>query len=243
MWNAVNTVDSTIWSRPAATKGDKNISNDYGLLETGVNTGHPLGKFWRNRECTTNKGFHEGGWFWHPEGTYPRSLADHVELYYRTVGLGAITIIYLPPDYRGLVPDDIAAAAKAFGDEIKARFANPVAVLNQITVDNVVELAWEELAGINTVVTMENIANGQKIAKYTLEAFVGGQWITLEARNELSSGYNKNPGFETIGHKKIDRVAPVVTNKIRFRCLEAVVEPVEIRRLAVYNCKPFDFAN
>jgi len=50
--------------------------------------------------------------------------------------------------------------------------------------------------------------------------------------------YNGNPGYETIGHKKIDRVKPVVTNRIRFRCLEAVAKPVEIRSLAVFKCGP-----
>lgn len=50
--------------------------------------------------------------------------------------------------------------------------------------------------------------------------------------------YNSNPGYETIGHKKIDRVKPVVTNNIRFHCLKAVAEPVEIRSIAVFHCDP-----
>ena len=48
-------------------------------------------------------------------------------------------------------------------------------------------------------------------------------------------GYNDNPGFETIGHKKIDRIVPVVTNRMRFRCTESVAEPVEIAKFAVWN--------
>jgi len=243
MWNAVNTIDGTNYSRPGANESDISVSNDYGLLETAVRAGHPFGKFWRVRECTTHWAFHKGGWFWHPEGTVPRTLAEHIDLYYRTVGLGANTIINLPPDNRGLVPDDIVAAAKAFGDEIRNRFANPVAELNEVQTGEIVELSWEIPAEINTVILMENIANGQKVAKYTLEAYVDGKWQALKAANHFPIAeppYNPNPGYETIGHKKIDRVEPVVTNRIRFRCLESVAEPVELRQMEVHFCEPVE---
>ena len=247
MWNAVNTVDGTVWSRPAATKADHDIPNDYGLLETGALAGHPLGKFWRSRECTTNSGFHRGGWFWHPHNvkkTEARPLADHINLYYRTVGLGANTIINLPPDNRGQVPDDIVASAEAFGAEIQKRFANPIAELKRVKKSDIVELKWKTPTEINTIVTMENIVNGQRVAKYTFDAWVDGQWVELKAANNLKAAkpYNPNPGFETIGHKKIDRVEPVTTNRIRFRCLESVVAPAEIRSIQVYNCAPIDQA-
>lgn len=243
MWNAVNTVDGTEHSRPAAAKGDSTQANAYGLLEGDVRTGDPFGKFWRVRECTTHSAFHYGGWFWHPphvKKTYPRQHWEHLDLYYRTVGLGANTIINLPPDTRGLIPDDIAAAAKALGDAIRERFSHPIAELTRVTEGDVVELKWDKPAELNTVVTMENITNGQKVVSYTLEAWVDGQWRALEPRNRLvaQKPYNSNPGYQTIGHKKIDRVAPVTTDRIRFRCLKSVAQPVEIRHLAVYKCPP-----
>ncbi len=243
MWNAVDTKDGTNNSRPAAAAGDVTMKNNYGLLEGDVRKGSPYGKFWRVRECTTAGAFHYGGWFWHPDHvkkTFPRQLWEHLDLYYRTVGLGANTIINLPPNTRGLVPDDIAAAAKAFGDEIRKRFSDPIAELDKVTSGDTVELTWDKPTEINTVVTMENIANGQKVAKYTLEAFVDDKWQALKPMNRLvaQKPYNSNPGYATIGHKKIDRVKPVTTNRIRFRCLESVVGPVEIRSLAVFNCDP-----
>lgn len=237
MWNAVDTKDGTVYSRPVA---GTTANNNYGLLEGDVPRGSPFGKFWRVRECTTNSGFAYGGWFWHPSHireTYPRMLWEHLDLYYRTVGLGANTIINLVIDDRGLVPDDIAAAAKTFGDDIKKRFSNPIAETKGT--GNVVELKWGEPTEINTIVTMENIVNGQRVLKYTLEAFVNGKWEKLEPRNRLiaQKPYDNNPGYRTIGHKKIDRVKPVKTNRIRFRCLEFVAEP-DIRRLAVFKCDP-----
>lgn len=240
MWNAVNTKDGTNYTRPVSELAE---SNDYGLLENLICRGVPDGKFWRVRECTTHRAFHTGGWFWHPDDvkkTRPLSLSQHLDLYYRTVGLGANTIINLPPDTRGLVPEDIVAAAKKFGDEVRKRFAKPIAQTDGVQSGKVAELAWDKPTEINTVVTMENIATGQKIAKYTLEAMVDGEWQTLEPRNRLTarSPYNPNPGYETIGHKKIDRVAPVVTNRVRLRCLESVAEPVEVGSLAVFKCDP-----
>lgn len=240
MWNAVNTVDGTANSRPVS---DFKAGNDYGLLEEGQTRGNPFGDFWRVRECTTHMAFHYGGWFWHPDDvkpTYPRRNWEHLDLYYRTVGLGANTIINLPPDTRGLIPDNLVAAAKEFGDGIRERFSDPIATLDQVTKGDTVELAWDEPCEINTVVTMENIANGQRIAKYVLEAWVDDQWQALEPRNRLTAWkpYTANPGYETIGHKKIDRVTPVTTNKVRFRCLESVAGAPEIRSLSVYKCAP-----
>lgn len=243
MWNAVNTKDGTKYTRPAPTAADPSIKNNYGLLETDVLTGHPLGKFWRVRECTTHSAFHTGGWFWHPEHikvTRPRKHWEHLDLYYRTVGLGANTIINLPPDTRGLVPDEFVAAAKRLGDEIRKRFSDPIATQAAVQSGDVVELAWDEPTEINTIVIMENIANGQKVSRYVLEAFVEGEWRELEPRNRLTAWapYDGNPGYETIGHKKIDRVEPVVTQKVRFRCLESITKPVEIRQLSVFRCDP-----
>ncbi|MFR9503477.1 MAG: hypothetical protein SNH73_03375 [Rikenellaceae bacterium] len=246
MWNAVNTADNTNYTRAQATKLEGGNENNYGLLETDANTGHPLGAFWRSRECTTNTGFSTGGWFWHPGKTEPHSLARHIDLYYRSVGLGASTIINLPPDDRGLIPEDIVAAAEAFGNDIKARFANPIAKQGEVkrVKNNVVELKWSEKQEINTIVLMENIVNGQKVSKYTLEAYVDGEWVELEPQNEYfvaspKSIFPRTAGYETIGHKKIDRVKPVVTNRMRFRSLESVLPSVELRDFAVYNCEPY----
>jgi alpha-L-fucosidase len=243
MWNAVHTVDGTNNTRPAANSNDVTTDNNYGLLEGEVRTGHPLGEFWRVRECTTNNAFSYGGWFWHPDSimkTYPKKHWEHLDLYYRTVGLGANTIINLPPNTEGVIPKDIADAAKALGDDIRKRFSNPIAEIKTVTKGDIVEVSWKKAKEINTIVTMENIVNGQKISKYILEAFVNGKWEKLEPRNKLVGfkPYSNNPGYETIGHKKIDRVKPVITKRIRFRCLESVVKPVEIRSLSVYNCDP-----
>ena len=237
MWNALNTIDGTMYTRPAAEVGDQDVENDYGLRETAVRAGNPYGKFWRVRECTTHWAFHTGGWFWHPGITYPLPLSDHVNLYYRTVGLGANTIINLPPDNRGLVPEEIVEAAERFGKEIERRFANPIATMDEVTKDTIVEIDLVKVQKVNTIVTMENIANGQRVAEYTLEYWRDGQWKRFKPMNYFLNAnhpYRSSVGYETIGHKKIDRVATVETDRIRFRCLESVSGTPEIRSMAVH---------
>ncbi len=55
----------------------------------------------------------------------------------------------------------------------------------------------------------------------SLTGMVNGAW------QQLASG-------TAIGHKKIDRIAPVVVTRVRLRILEAVGTP-EIKRFAVYG--------
>jgi alpha-L-fucosidase len=238
MWNAINTVDGTIYSRATVTKADHSLPNDYGLLETDVLTGHPFGKIWRSRESDTSTAFERGGWFWHSGKTSAKSLAEHVDLYYRTIGLGANLIVNLPPDDRGLIQDDLVTAAKEFGNEISRRFSKPIAQLNEVPSGDTVELKWAKPCIINTVVLMENIADGQKIAAYTLEARVSGEWVPLLSANHFATAkppFNLSPDFETIGGKKIDRVEPVVTDQIRFRCVKSIAQPTELRSITVYD--------
>ncbi len=240
MWNAVNTTDGTIYSRPAKTIADASVKNDYGLLETDANTGHPYGKFWRFRECPCNKIFPHRGWFWH--GAFQHTeMALKIDAYYRTVGMGINISINMTPDKRGLIPEKTVASAVRLGAEIKARFSKPVAEITSCKKGNVVELKWDKPCHIDHVITMENIVNGQKVAAYELEAKVDGKWQKFVPRNYHVSPHHKpeifktGAGFETIGHKKIDRVNSLYTSHVRFRCTKAVAEPVEIRSFAVYN--------
>lgn len=236
LWNAVNTKDDTLFTRPRGTEKNPGAAEAFGMLETDVYTGHPFGKFWRPIEAVTDKPFGRGRWFWRAGTTHGNSGEKIVDSFYHSsVGLGANLMINFAPDQRGLVPDDQVKGAAGFAKALKERFSNLIAETKGVTTGDTVELSWDQPQEIHYVVLMENIANGQKIAAYTLEAWVDGQWQVLKSRNP--AGFNKKSpaGYETIGHKKIDRLVPVTTNKVRFRCLNAVTQPVEIRSMAVYG--------
>lgn len=201
-------------------------------------SGSPFGETWRIREADTSGEIWTGGWFWHP-GKKPKPSTNHfMDLYDRTIGLGANLIMNLPPDDRGLIQEDMAETARQFGAEVSRRFDHPIAVTTNIPTGDTAELGWEKPCPIDTIVTMENFTEGQKIVSYSLEALVDGKWIPLKPANTFTNapaGLNVAQGFETIGHKKIDRVEPVITNHIRFRCTQSLEAPVRLRSIAAYH--------
>lgn len=236
MWNAVRTVDGTPRSRPARGISDPDVANDYGLLETDLVTGEPLGPYWRSVECPTDAPFSHGGWFWHGplRQLPPERLLDY---YYRTVGLGANLLVNLPPDRRGLIPGESVAAATAFGRALE-RFAGPYAGRADSVEGYEVELRWERPCRIDHILLEEELSTGQRVISYTLEAWVEGRWQALTPANAFldpPAGFNSSPGFATIGHKKIDRVQPVTTNRLRWRCLRSVQSPPRLRRFAAWS--------
>jgi len=237
LWNAVNTVDGTLLTRPRVTRKNTNATSEFGLLETGVNTGHPFGRFWRPRESVTDRPFGSGRWFWNDNSIRGVQSGEQLvdEFYYRTVGFGANLMINFAPNKSGLVPDVQIINARAFGEALAKRFAKPVGQTADVSVGDTVTVSWEKPSAVREVVLMENIVHGQKVASYQLEAWVNNSWQALIPRNAPGFRSRKPAGYETIGHKKIDRVAPVTTTKVRFRCLKAVAKPVEIRSMKVFG--------
>ncbi|MNJ62835.1 hypothetical protein D3C77_586900 [compost metagenome] len=74
---------------------------------------------------------------------------------------------------------------------------------------------------IGHVVLMEDIAHGERVRQYVLEAYADGAW------KEIVHGI-------AIGHKKIDVVTPMFAEKIRLQITEAVANPI-IRKFAIYG--------
>ena len=68
---------------------------------------------------------------------------------------------------------------------------------------------------------MEDIAFGERVSQYVLEAFVDGEWL------ELTRGL--------IGHKKIDAFSQVTADKVRMRVLESASPKIKVWRLTAGN--------
>ncbi|WP_285727782.1 alpha-L-fucosidase [Psychromicrobium xiongbiense] len=65
------------------------------------------------------------GWFWHPEEE-PKELDHLLAIYYRSIGLGANLLLNLPPDTRGLIPEEDVRRITEWGAEIERRFGAPI---------------------------------------------------------------------------------------------------------------------
>jgi alpha-L-fucosidase len=180
--------------------------------------GRPDGTVWMPLEVdTVNVWPHH--WFWNNTSARRlRTLDDLLDCYYRSVGHGAVLLLNQTPDTTGLIPEADARRAAEFGSEIARRFGRCIAETRGE--GGVIELTLSRPALIDHIITMEQIAEGERVREYVIEALVDGAW------REVCRG-------SAIGHKKIDRCDAVETTKVRLRVTQSAAGPL-IRRLAVF---------
>lgn len=183
--------------------------------------GQPDGPVWMPNECDTKIG---GSWHWKTHGAGRlKSLDKLMETYYKSVGRGAVLLLNHAPDRTGLIPEADALRAKEFGDEVRRRFGRSIGETNGVGDGVEVNLGKPTL--IDTVVTMEDIAQGERARVYVIEGWADGQWV------ELCKG-------TAIGHKKIDALGKTVeVSRVRLRNVSSAGE-LKIRKLAVFRVGP-----
>ena len=206
-WNSLNTLDSTNYT----------VSKSYRWNQ--CNAGDPLGKFYRPQLGSITLAFSTDGWMW-TGPRKPQPLERRMQGYLETIGRGASVIVNLTPDTTGLIPEDLVGAAKEYGIEIQRQFGNPLITFESKNSVQTLTLSKPQI--INQIVTMEDLQEGQKIAKYTIEAKVGSTWKTIV-------------NGQTIGHKRIDQFAPVTASSIRFTVTESLVKPAVLRSISIFN--------
>jgi alpha-L-fucosidase len=147
-------------------------------------------------------------------------VLDHlVEMYYRSVGRNCNLLLNANPNPDGRVPEADFQRYVEFGKEIKRRFGKPVATTKGR--GRIVELALPGTPEIDHVVIMEDIARGERIRAYKVEALgPDGTW------KPLCDGVS-------VGHKRIQQFAPTAASKVRLVVTARAAEPT-IRELAVY---------
>ena len=150
--------------------------------------------------------FRRRGWFWHPDDQ-PKSLAELVDVYFMTVGRNSVLDLGIAPNRDGVVGDDDVARLKEFGDYIRAFNATDLAADarrsdiregRRLTVSLKLPIA----KAFNVIDLKEDIAEGQRVGKWTVEANVGGSWIKLAAGT-------------TIGYRRMERFNAVEADEVR----------------------------
>lgn len=207
--------ESCVLSYPAWTTVNETIR------KSGVATladGTPDGDAWLPIEADgTSRGPY---WFWRTDNLHTlKSVESLVDCYYRTVGYGQVMLLNWSPDRRGLIPESDARRAAELGAEIRRRFGTPLAHATGRGQEHELRLLTETV--IDHIVTMEQIAHGQRIRRYVIEGQTQAGWLELVAGT-------------AIGHKKIDYFPAVAVHAVRLRVLEACGEP-RIRDLAIYH--------
>jgi alpha-L-fucosidase len=112
------------------------------------------------------------------------------------------------------------AAYKAFGNEIKRRFDNPITKTSGK--GNSLEMTFSKQTGINHVILQEDIAMGQRVLGFVIE-------IEDENKEWKEVYYGTS-----IGTKRICYFDPVTTKKIRATFINSKANPL-INNFSVYN--------
>ncbi|MCX6231421.1 MAG: alpha-L-fucosidase [Bacteroidetes bacterium] len=192
------------------------------------------------------------GWFYHKEeDSLVKSPEQLFEIYLTSVGRGSTLLLNLPPDRRGLIHENdvksligfrkildtefktnlaLNAAVKASsyrGNDIKYAPKNMVDN-NPATYwacnDNVksaqIEINLKQAYVVKYIVLQEYIKLGQRIKSFKAEAWTDNKWQTIAEAT-------------TIGYKRILRIKPVKTDKIRILILDAKACPV-ISNICIY---------
>src|SRR5690606_175728 len=203
--------------------------------------GDPHGSVWRPGETDVSI---RPGWFWHPEEEdRVRTVENLVDLHFTSVGRNSKLLLNVPPTREGrLGPVDVARP-EGVGQAVRAMYAPDLLADSRGSgsaaarlVDGEpgtwwsppgpdgrtgsVELALPAAARCSVVCLEEAIAHGQVVEGYRVDARVSGVWRAV-ARGT------------TIGHRKLDRIAPVTTDRIRLTIDRALGVP-RIARLSLH---------
>jgi alpha-L-fucosidase len=188
--------------------------------KTGVATGDHGdldGDVWMPLEVDVTLKDHN--WFWSPTNSKNlRNLDQLMQIYYTSVGRGALLLLNASPDTTGLIPSEDMNLYKQFGDEINRRFGKSIASTSGN--GESVELKFEKASRIDHVVIQEDIVFGERVREYIIEGQSGDKWV------ELAKG-------TSIGYKRIERFKTVEVTAIRVRFTRFSYPPV-IKNLSVY---------
>ncbi|XOV94486.1 MAG: alpha-L-fucosidase [Bacteroidota bacterium] len=186
--------------------------------------GDPNGKYWMpamsDAPLRGYNGRHE--WFWEPgdeDHIFP--VENLMNMYRNSVGHNSTLIMGLTPDPTGLLPEPDVQRLKEWGEAIKTENGIPIAQTSGQ--GKSITLKLEKAESINQIILQEDILMGERVRKYRIEAWVKGRWT------EVANG-------ECIGHKRIQIIDPVRTDKMRLIITESVSSPL-IKMFSVYAAK------
>lgn len=155
-------------------------------------------------------GRHE--WFWEPnDEAHIFPLENLMEMYYKSVGRNSTLIMGLTPDTSGLLPEPDVKRLKEWGDEIEKHFSNPFSTTKGN--GKVLILGLRKETKVNHLILQENIAEGERVRSYKIEALIDEKW------QEVAAG-------TSIGHKRIQQIKSVKTSALKLTVLKSTAEPM-----------------
>lgn len=177
----------------------------------------PDGDTWAPLEVDTT--LYDHFWFWSPEKEKKRkSLEWLMRIYYQSVGRGGVLLLNASPNITGRIPEDDIKRYSDFGKEITRRFSNPIAETKGEGTELVLELDNKTM--VNHAIISEDIAGGERVRAWRLEAQTDDGWKHLASGNHL-------------GNKRICVFPEVTTHSLKLTVEQSVADPM-ISCLAAY---------
>ncbi|MHB8635518.1 MAG: alpha-L-fucosidase [Fimbriimonadaceae bacterium] len=195
-------------------------------------------KHWLPAECDVSI---RPGWFWHAsEDDKVKSVAQLVDLYYRSVGRGASFLLNVPPNEHGLISTEDVVVLTAFGEVVHQTFSHNLATRAKVIASNVrgnerafaasnvtsdtAQRYWATDDGVTTPSVELDLGSDKTFDVVRLrEAIQLGQRINRFAVDAWHAGAWKEVGTATsVGSCRLIRLpAPVTTSKVRLRIIDS----------------------
>ena len=196
---------------------------DYAMLHYGVEDGD----VWCPGETNTSI---RPGWFYHEtENAHVKSLSKLMDTYYKSVGRNSTLLLNFPVAPNGRIHPVDSLRGIAFKNMIDEAFKTNLADKARVSHKGLTTtISFRRPTDFNRFVAEEDIALGQRVKKFTLEALVDGAWLPLT--DELAED---GDGLTTIGHRRIICFPTVKASKLRFTIVDTKAEPV-IKKIGLY---------
>ena len=216
--NEAGSVGETNWS---LLNHDGDVTGD--MLRHGVENGDS----WVAAETNTSI---RPGWFYHEtENENVKSLSKLMDTYYKSVGRNSCLLLNFPIAPNGRIHPVDSLRGIAFNKMIQEVFKNDLSRQAKVSKEgNTMTYTFKNPTAMNRFLVEEDIAQGQRVRKFSLEAFIDGKWQPL--KDELAE---QGDGMTTIGHRRIICFPTIHATKIRFTVVDAKAAPV-IKRIGFY---------
>jgi alpha-L-fucosidase len=180
-------------------------------LSDELGEGTPYGHDWLPAECDVSI---RPGWFYRASEDGRVKTADRlVELYEKSVGRNCTMLLNVPPDRRGQLAAPDVAALTGFQRKLTAIYGTVPDGTDAVPSGTVPTVTMPQAVTFDRVVLQEDIATGQRIAGFIVEARTAGTWRRI--------------GFgSTVGYKRILAVPLTTADAVRVTIPDARGTPI-----------------
>ena len=217
-----------IYARSEANNGALEISNTSDDLGSRDMLAKASELFWYPSEVDVSI---RPGWFYHAEEDGKvKSLKHLTDIYFQSVGYNSVLLLNIPPDRRGLIHENDIARLKEFAayrqKMLATDYVEDGGELWKAAEGDSREYTLKPDSKINVVLLQEDIAKGQRVEAFTVEAFVDGQWTPLCEGT-------------TIGYNRMLRFADTEAGKLRVT-IKSTRRKANICKVAAYYAEPVE---